>query len=165
VHSIGTVLARDSIDGAPLYHFKSFDLERFSQVVTDSQIYFSSPADFNDPFEVLPIFDANVGPITASELEALQANVVQRIGETRLGSQGVSGSTRLIRPVTRKRWRAKSWIGEAMRLRKFSDMHTACFVFQPSETQSSCGRTTLRNIAASLLNSRVAGISLAMPLR
>lgn len=49
--------ARITLDGAPLYHFTSFRPERFAQIVTENRIYFSRPADFNDPFECSPIVD------------------------------------------------------------------------------------------------------------
>jgi hypothetical protein len=53
-------LARDVLGGRMLFHFTSLDLERLAQVVHDSKIYFSRPAEFNDPFEVSPYVDMEV---------------------------------------------------------------------------------------------------------
>jgi hypothetical protein len=60
-------LARDTLRGEALYHFCSFDLDRFHQIVGASRLYFSSTADFNDPFEVYPVLRDDPS-LTAEEL-------------------------------------------------------------------------------------------------
>lgn len=72
------IAARDELKGRPLYHFTSFDLQRFAQVVADSQVYFSRPADFNDPFELAPVLDMDLG--SNADANEVQAAVVRCLG-------------------------------------------------------------------------------------
>jgi hypothetical protein len=73
------ITAAGALGGSPLYHFTSFDLEHFAQVVGDSQIYFSKPEDFNDPFELFPVLDMDPGSI--ADAAEVQAAVVRCLGE------------------------------------------------------------------------------------
>ena len=41
-----------------LYHYQSFDKpERLTRIFADSQLYFSAPRDFNDPWDCRPCYD------------------------------------------------------------------------------------------------------------
>jgi hypothetical protein len=55
-----TRFAKDALGGRYLCHFTTLHLERLSQVVHDNTIYFSPPAEFNDPFELSPFVDMNM---------------------------------------------------------------------------------------------------------
>jgi hypothetical protein len=82
--------AAESLDGSPLYHFTSFNIERFSQVISDSQIYFSKATDFNDPFELSPIVNLEA---TLANADA-RRELVEEYGETIRRFEGDAGVTR-----------------------------------------------------------------------
>lgn len=89
------IAARDMDPSMPLLHFMPLDLERFSRIVVDHQIYFSRPAAFNDPFEVSPVFDLNVSGLDSDALYRIVGDCVdanRRLAGHALIARGGSAS-------------------------------------------------------------------------
>ncbi len=93
------VTARESLKGKPLYHFTSFDIERFAQVVTESKVFLSEAKQFNDPFEMPARFGVDLSRAGENELPEVSNAAIDHYMSTRhrtmrpgtFGGGGVGG--------------------------------------------------------------------------
>lgn len=50
-----------------LYHYQSFDEDRLSSILSDSKVYFSNPANFNDPWDCRLHYDSDLAQASVLE--------------------------------------------------------------------------------------------------
>ena len=62
-----------------LFHYQPFDIDRLRPIVFDRQIYFSKPANFNDPWDCKPYFNR----VCLSDPDTLERYVAWYINVTR----------------------------------------------------------------------------------